>query len=84
MHSVTIQVTDDYLRRATVLAAQHGLGLEAFIAQAVVTVVTETERIEFLRSRVENASKEEFDAVMNKVREMDTPPDPGDEMPNLQ
>lgn len=83
MSTLTVHFQDTGLQRIVEIARQLGSSVDDFVASAALEKASAIAEMDVLKRDSALASREAFDDALNAVRALNTPADPGDEMPEM-
>ena len=69
MSTLSIRLPESLHKQVKELARTEGISMNQFIALAVAEKLSALMTVEYLEERAKRGSKEEFDAVLTKVRD---------------
>ena len=81
MSALNLRLPASLHEQVRVLANQDRISMNQFITLAVAEKVSALLTVEYLAQRGQRGSREQFDAVLEKVRAAAAPPDEADRLP---
>jgi len=80
MSSISLRLPESLHRQARELAQREDISINQLIATALAEKMSALMTSEYLAERADRGSRRKFDRVLKKVRQIDHPPAPGDEI----
>ncbi len=81
MSALNLRLPDSLHDQVRLLASQDNVSMNQFIALAVAEKVSALLTVDYLEQRAQRGSREQFDAVLDKVRTSAAQPDEVDRLP---
>ncbi len=81
MSALNLRLPDSLHNQVRVLANRDNVSINLFISLAVAEKISALMTVDYLEQRANRGSREKFDAVLDKIRASDTPPDEADRLP---